>query len=353
MAVYTNEIESYVTGRKARTKGKSLLTRFIGWLNNHLNPAHDWMDYDAAPDPSSGGLENFWKGVTGTGLTQRDIAMNEMNMQNVEDTAAAQVAGYQKAGVNPALMYGSGASNSAPQASDTGMSGNMSELMQLIMLPMQMKMLNAQAKNIDANTQKQISETDQIKQVMQFYPRLTEHQIAEIVSRQGLNISNMNKADAETAILQFEKIIKSAEADESSAYYKARREYEEAKSVEAKAAAAAHAAQAAWTTYQKEFTEQHNGAMPSSSSILALVEAISSWLGVSPEGATSEVSDAVTRAVASVTGEKPKNGNTMQSLGRHAAGEPWRIKGKTLVEHGKSAWNRFKKFMNNNSLSRF
>lgn len=115
------------------------------------------------------GISNWWKGFTGSGLTQRDIALNAMNMQNVEDQASREVAGYQKAGVNPALMF-SGGSNTAPQASATGSVGNMSELLQAIMIPAQLRMLKAQTENVRANTaktevetQKTGSEIDEIK----------------------------------------------------------------------------------------------------------------------------------------------------------------------------------------------
>lgn len=107
------------------------------------------------------GISNLWKGITGSGLTARDIQLNEMNMQNVRDTAQAQTEGYQKAGVNPALMFGGGA-QTAPQSSGVPTTGSMSELMQFFMLPMQMKMLGAQIGNINADTDKKIAETGRI-----------------------------------------------------------------------------------------------------------------------------------------------------------------------------------------------
>lgn len=106
------------------------------------------------------GVSNWWKGFTGSGLTARDVALNQMNMQNVEDTASAQVEGYRKAGINTALMYGNGASNSAPQTSATPTSGSMSELMQAITLPMQLKMMKAQIGNVNADTQKKIVDAE-------------------------------------------------------------------------------------------------------------------------------------------------------------------------------------------------
>lgn len=229
------------------------------------------------------GIDNLWKGITGSGVTQRDVEMNQLNMQNVEDTAAAQVAGYKKAGVNPALMYSGGASNSAPTASSSPTTGSMSELMQAIMMPMQMKMMSAQIGNVKANTSKTLAESEQIKQIMDWYPRLSQANLDKLVSSYGLDIANINKAEAETAIAEIEKLIKSAEAENAPALFKARVALEEAKTDEAKAAAASHLANAAWTTYEKNYTESHNGARPSSSSILALVDAITAMTGLSAD----------------------------------------------------------------------
>ena len=287
------------------------------------------------------GIENLWKGFTGSGLTKRDIELNQMNMQNVEDTAAAQVAGYQKAGINPALMYGAGGQQTAPSSSAVG-TGSLSDLMQVLMLPAQIKLMNAQAKNTDANTQKQISETEQIKQVMQFYPRLTEHTIAEITSRTGLNLTNISKEEANIAILDFEKIIKSNEAKYSDEFYRLRNRVEEATELNQKASALDAYMKALWIEYETNYTKEHNGARPSSSSLLALADAIMSWIGVDGSEVGGVITQKVTEVVTEIAGEEPKNGSTMQDIGRGLAGEPWKIKGKTLVEHGKSLWHRAK-----------
>lgn len=90
------------------------------------------------------GISNWWKGFTGSGVTQRDVELNQLSMQNVEDEASRQVEGYKKAGINPALMMSGGAST-APQASSSGVSGNMSELLQVLLIPAQLKMMKAQS----------------------------------------------------------------------------------------------------------------------------------------------------------------------------------------------------------------
>lgn len=142
------------------------------------------------------GISNWWKGFTGSGLTARDVALNQMNMQNVEDTASAQVAGYQKAGINPALMFSSGA-QSAPTASSSGSVGNMSELMQAIMIPAQLKMLKAQTSNVEAQTAKTVVETEK-----------TGSEIGEIKARiKSLGISN----EQQNIVLSYLDRMQSAE----------------------------------------------------------------------------------------------------------------------------------------------
>ena len=276
------------------------------------------------------GLQNLWKGFTGSGATQRDIEMNAMNMQNVEDTASAQVRGFDKAGVNAAMMYGNGASNSAPQTSASQV-GSMSELMQMITLPMQMRMMGAQIANVKANTAKTLTESEQIKQIMDWYPRLSQANLDKLVSSYGVDVANISKIEAETAIAEIEKIIKSAEAENAPALYKARVALEQAKTETEKANAASALANAAWTAYETDYTKNHNGARPSSSSILALVDAISAMTGLSADSVGA-------KKVTSQIIEDLKNPKGFYEKGIQ--------QGMELAKKGKnwlgSKWNQFK-----------
>lgn len=244
------------------------------------------------------GVSNWWKGFTGSGLTQRDILLNQMNMQNVEDTAQAQVEGYTKAGVNPALMFSGGASNSAPTTSATPTDGSMSEIMQAILLPMQMKMMEAQIGNVKANTAKTYSETEQLKQIMQYYPELTEKTIAEIASRSDLNFSNAKLADVKADVERIEKMLKESENKYADAYFKARKEYEEAKTEEARKSAAEKAAAALMTGFEYTYATKHNAKL-SSSSILALASAIFKGF----DNLTESMKDAIADILGSEPGE--------------------------------------------------
>lgn len=136
------------------------------------------------------GISNWWKGFTGSGATDRDKEINAMNMQNVREQASAEVEGYTKAGINPALMFGSGTST-APQASSSGVSGNMSELLQALMIPAQLRQMNAQTDYIKADTAK--TRVDTLKSGKE--SERIGIDIEEAKTRiEGLKIDNQQKA---------------------------------------------------------------------------------------------------------------------------------------------------------------
>lgn len=111
----------------------------------------NWQDSGKVLPPAVGGVaESLLNKYTDAGATGRDVAINNMNRQNIVDEASLEVEGYKKAGVNPALMYGSGTS-SAPTVSNSS-SGGLQDLVGLMALP-------AQLENLRTNSRKQAEET--------------------------------------------------------------------------------------------------------------------------------------------------------------------------------------------------
>lgn len=141
-----------------KVQGKGLFTRFVGWVNAMLNPDHAWFDYDKM-DNSLSSVQNQ---LTKESLTGEQKAMNQFNAdeaqkqreweQQMSDTAyQRQVADMRAAGINPAMAMGSAQGASTPSgsaataASGSGSSLSFSDLMQLMMMPLQKKLLASQA----------------------------------------------------------------------------------------------------------------------------------------------------------------------------------------------------------------
>lgn len=93
---------------------------------------------------SEGYLNSALDSMTGAHLTGAQVEANEMAMQNEQDIFQRQVAGMQEAGLNPALMYKQGAGSSAPSQQGQIGSGSMSDLVQLMLLPLQAKGLKSE-----------------------------------------------------------------------------------------------------------------------------------------------------------------------------------------------------------------
>ena len=134
---------------------------------------------------------------TGSNLTGAEREANEFNageaekQRNWEERMANTqyqrgVADMSTAGVNPALMFGSG--QAAPTPSGAAASGvtpsfsGLADLMSLIMLPAQIKNLNAQTRNIDekTRTQEQITKIQTI--AANYGVEYTEAQISSMLA---------------------------------------------------------------------------------------------------------------------------------------------------------------------------
>lgn len=137
-----------------------LYTKFVKGLNSVFSPDKAWFDYDKW---NSAG-ESFIDKQTGQNLTGAELQANQFTADEAQkqrdfeeylsSTAyQRQVADMRAAGVNPALaMSGSGGASTpsgAVASSVTPSSGmSFSDLMQVFMMPLERKLLKAQAKNL-------------------------------------------------------------------------------------------------------------------------------------------------------------------------------------------------------------
>lgn len=324
----------------------NLFGKFLKGWNNILNPNHNWFDYDNQFQ-SPGAVDSMFNRFTQAGLTGVQIAENEMSMQNAEDIYQRQVSGMQKAGLNPALMYGSGASVNAPNApgqNDAGLS--MSELMSAVMMPLQRKMLKSQIANVEANTEKQVAETDTEKNrsknlalINQYYPKIQDVTLEKMASEIGLNLATIDNRDANTALTWIQSEIADKESKFAEAYYKARVDYENAKTEEAKSNSARAGAEALMTAYEHEYARAH-GAKLSSSSVLAIASALGNLFNQNMPEVTSAVKDSL-----KPFGLTPFN--MPESVDKTINDAYHKTKG-YVKRKAKSGWNKFVGFVNRN-----
>lgn len=305
-------------------KGKGLFWRFVAGINKVLNPDHAWTDYQSKDNTLLGDLSEYVIGdlqnqgeslvnkFTDAHATQGEIERNEMQMQNVEDTYQRQVAGMQKAGLNPAMMYQSGASGSAPSVSTSGSGAgmNMSDLMELFLLPTKKKALEADISNTEAKTDRERQDikesearTENINLINKYYPEMREAELDEIAASVGVKLSEIGRISLENELTKVKTAIADSERKFADRMNQAKLDYENAKTDEAKQSAAESFARAAMESFELKYAKENNAKL-SSSSILALASAISSALGLD---LGSDADPGVLQVIGNTLNEKSKD----------------------------------------------
>lgn len=262
----------------------------LSWLLNKIDGGSrsNWISdlgndslSDMMRDVSEAGA-SYLNTVTQQGPTGRDLWVAEredtLNQRTVNDLTAA--------GLNSALMYGSSGNQPSINTSSSGAGVGISELLQLAMLPLQMKSLqadinktNAEANNINQRTMTEEQETALKALMVQYYPEAKQAEIDNLIASLNVAYSQVNVNDSNASLIHSQD-----EAQQITNDYLTKRQEAELSKI---------AAEAGKVTEQEKFYKFHalfeqvqyqfakdNGFLMSSSDTLMVAMYIANLLGL-------------------------------------------------------------------------
>lgn len=233
---------------------------YKGFVWNLLDPL-GFFDFKNGSDPLSV-LKNVGGKYLGTGLTDADVEANEFSAQEAQkqrdfdaqqaelayerqrefyqdfQSPAAQVQQYQEAGLNPALMYGRGATPasaiSAPQASGSGApssvkpsTGDIGQLVSLLAnigfrkkeVDAEVKLKNAQSEYFSSMATGTENENSVFFERYDFWKQMQTKTMGEIDSRIFLNAAEeafkrqgISESQARVTLLEYQSAVAASEA---------------------------------------------------------------------------------------------------------------------------------------------
>lgn len=278
------------------------------WLDNFFSGMEGSEQSDKMNDIFGSVLNKY----TGAGLTSSEKEANKFSADEAEKNRAFQermsntqyqrtVADMQAAGLNPAVMLaGSGGAVSAPSGSTaqsvSPSGGSLTDLLSLAMLPLQMRQLAAETRNIEANTaltnQKKLTE-EQVTALqsiaVQWQPTINAETVAQLsasVDRIDSEIQNL-VADKDVKRANEQLIKSQKEAQAIVNYYLPLEKVSAIAKMDAEARASRAAA---WfSEVQAKFADD-NGFLMSSNDSLLLATYIGSLLNLDKQGMSDAMS---------------------------------------------------------------
>lgn len=207
------------------------------------------------------GISSLWNKLTGSGLTGAQQQQQDYQTDMANTAFQRQVVDMQKAGLNPALLYGQGAGSGAatPTGADASGNGDIGNAVQMLMLGKQMKLLDAQAEKAHA-------EAGLTDRNAAWVDRLNEGQLSQIASQIGVNEAEINAREYDNAL----KTAQVRQIEKETGWID---RINAAKTDAERARAARDWAEAAISKVEREM-----GHRLSSSNVLAVIDAISAAL---------------------------------------------------------------------------
>lgn len=214
-------------------------------------------------DPSKPGFfGSLINKLTGAGLTEAQYNEREYQTEMANTSFQRQVADMKQAGLNPSLLYGSGAGSGAPVPDQTGAGDNGSSLGEL----MNLMLVGKQAKLLEAQAAKTTQEAGKIDRETAWIDRLNDAQLKENMSRVRLNESTID-------LNAYDKAYKAAQTALVDVQSKHQGALMQAQTKGAQAKAALDYAEAAISQMEKSL-----GHRLSSSELLAVIDSITALL---------------------------------------------------------------------------
>lgn len=225
------------------------MTNFLKWLGSTIGPQrlyHDasWLGkiFKSNPDGSTsfdgsafqsfldepftqinGLVDSFINSTFKSGRTQQQIEQDAYTAEREDTQVQRRVSDMQAAGLNPALMYQNGGSSPSVNtaASDSGSSG-LSDLLQLAMLPLQMRQVNADISNTNAQAELASAEAARTRQQKDFEAELQPLLVEAKKESNNLTRAERNKINAQLDEISANAVKLREEANteiEKQAYY--------------------------------------------------------------------------------------------------------------------------------------